>query len=180
MTIYNDAENSWSPTATALDDDNYWIGRHFGNEDYFYVYSRGWVISSDCIKTIRPMNIDGLFSTTGMYPMVELNDTLFMVQGSNGIWKRPVSQISAIQEEVIQPDRTDVYPNPADEYFNITGLPSNQDITISVTDLTGRRHLQEEVSRNQRISIHNLDQGIYFVQIRYGKDSVVKKMVIVR
>jgi hypothetical protein len=132
------------------------------------------------MKTIRPMNVDGLFNTSGLYPMVELNDTLFLVQGSNGIWKRPVSQISAIQEEVLQPDRIDVYPNPANEYINITGLPLNQDITICVTDLTGRRHIQSKVSRNQRISIHNLNQGIYFVHIRYGKESVVKKMIIVR
>jgi hypothetical protein len=178
--IYDESTSSWSSTQTALDDGFYWNWRHLGNEDYFYYFSQGWVISNDCMKSISPMNTDGLLNTADTYQMVFLNDTLYLVQGSNGIWKRPVWQVSAVEEAETQPDPISVYPNPAGEYFSITGLPNNLKVDISLMDLTGRIVCKAILSQDQRIDTSGISPGIYFVQIRYGGESVVRKIMISR
>ena len=178
--IYDESTSSWSPTESALDHGFYWNWMHFGNVDYFYYSSQGWFMSNDCINSIRPMNTDGLLSPEDTYQMVFLNDTLYLVQGSNGIWKRPAWQVSAVEEAEILPDPITVYPNPAGEYCSITGLPNYQKVDISLTDLTGKIVFLGTLPQDQRIDTRRTNPGMYFVRIRYGGELVVRKIMICR
>jgi hypothetical protein len=178
--LYNDASSTWSPTQTALNNGLDWNWRHLGSDDYFYYFSQGWVISNDCLTSVRPMNTDGLLAATETYQMGFLNDTLYLVQGSNGIWKRPAWQISAVEDTEVLPDPITVYPNPAGEYFSITGLPNNQKVDVSMMDLTGRSVFMGILRQDQRIDARRMSPGIYFVQIRYGGELVVRKIMICR
>ncbi|MFA6126906.1 MAG: T9SS type A sorting domain-containing protein [Bacteroidales bacterium] len=178
--VYDETTSTWSPASLALDENLPWNWRPLGSEDYFYYYSQGWVISHDCLQSIRSMDTEGLLNKTDTYPIVCLNDTLYLVQGTNGIWKRPIDQLSSDEEEEIHSDPILVFPNPAADYLQISGLPNDQEVTVSLLDMTGRSCEQLILSGEQSININGLAPGIYFLRIRYAAKSVLKRVAIMR
>jgi photosystem II stability/assembly factor-like uncharacterized protein len=79
-----------------------------------------------------------------------------------------------------------VYPNPANESFNISALVRDvTDLKIELRDTNGK--LLKTFSESHfsghfetTISTENYRQGIYFVHVRQGERSWVKKIVIVK
>jgi hypothetical protein len=74
-------------------------------------------------------------------------------------------------------DRIALYPNPASDYTMIKGLSANDQVTV--TDLSGRTIYTAAAQHSElNIPVAGFEAGIYFVQVRSGAASAVKKLVI--
>jgi D-alanyl-D-alanine carboxypeptidase len=66
-----------------------------------------------------------------------------------------------------------VYPNPATNEFNFSGLPVNSQIQL--TDLTGKLLITKKVVENQsKIEIGQLPNGVYILRTVLGTKKIVK------
>lgn len=71
-----------------------------------------------------------------------------------------------------------IYPNPVREVLKIE-LLSNQSFDITLRDVTGRRVSNMEGNgKKAYINVSNFDKGLYFVEIRSGNETLIKKVII--
>jgi hypothetical protein len=73
-----------------------------------------------------------------------------------------------------------MYPNPAtDRVFIETGEVTGSEIYVSIFDITGK--LKQQVlkpSENKiEVDIHNLSNGIYFVELKSNNKKSLQKLV---
>ena len=69
----------------------------------------------------------------GIFPLAIKGDTLFAGTSSHGVWKRPLSQMTGIEEINNNAGNIEVYPNPATN--NIT-IESHQKSTMEISKYT--------------------------------------------
>jgi hypothetical protein len=70
-----------------------------------------------------------------------------------------------------------LYPNPASDFVKITGIKKSCNLTIY--DITGKELRNEHIDKDELISISNLENGIYFVNLAIdGKNKLFKLFVI--
>lgn len=81
--------------------------------------------------------------------------------------------------EIYAGDDVTLYPNPAGESFIIRGLPA-ETYKLEIIDARGAVVMSREIAdAGGEVRVDSsLLPGIYFVSIRYGKYSMVKKLVI--
>ncbi|MFA8301221.1 MAG: choice-of-anchor J domain-containing protein [Hyphomicrobiales bacterium] len=74
-------------------------------------------------------------------------------------------------------DGIEVFPNPADNYVNITCEAGTH---ILVTDIKGRviKEDKNNTTTNLTINTQNLAEGIYLVKMRNGENTSVRKLII--
>lgn len=80
---------------------------------------------------------------------------------------------ASIEEIMTLSDNTTVYPNPANEKFNVIYklVKTNADVRISVYDIQGKLVLQQNLGSqsvgwyNSQFSTENLDEGMYMIQV---------------
>ena len=74
------------------------------------------------------------------------------------------------KESIFKDNNITVYPNPANEYINISFKTSlDKSINISVYDYMGKEVYQSVIENNssiQTIDISNLNKGLYFINLR--------------
>jgi hypothetical protein len=77
-------------------------------------------------------------------------------------------------------DEIIVFPNPASNNVNISGLKNNS--TIQFIDVSGRTVLQQKIARAAKVNIdiNSLTIGIYIMQIQDDIQSRLYKLVIKR
>lgn len=80
-----------------------------------------------------------------------------------------------------------IYPNPASSSVNVdlSGMITNGDILLKLTDVSGRQVMQQKISGASKASNHTIDvsrqtPGIYMLTIQTGKEQYVQKIVVVR
>ncbi len=76
-----------------------------------------------------------------------------------------------------------IYPNPANNNFNITGEFVNQgNVSVSLTDINGKiisiNNLGKTSVINEKIDVSDLDKGMYFVKIVYNDKVAIYKLSI--
>jgi hypothetical protein len=81
--------------------------------------------------------------------------------------------VSEILEEDIS-----VYPNPSSGIFTISGLEKYEEFTISVIDAYGRV-INDNINSNV-LDISSSAKGIYFVKISKEKNSVIKRISLLK
>jgi len=71
-------------------------------------------------------------------------------------------------------------PNPASDYFQLTGLENAGEYSISVFDVSGRKVLEKIIAGNnyESIRISEINSGIYFVRIANNGSGVFLKLII--
>ncbi|TXE19656.1 S8 family serine peptidase [Psychroserpens burtonensis] len=85
--------------------------------------------------------------------------------------------LSVAQNEL---DSFELFPNPANAYFEFSLLNQNDSLNLTIYDLNGRVLLTESFNSEQRkiVNIENLTTGIYFVEINNGNQRGIKKLII--
>lgn len=75
----------------------------------------------------------------------------------------------------------ELYPNPGNGFFNLRSAHfSGATCSITVVDLLGKTIYHSESSAfNNSIDLSSLENGIYFVCIAQGKESVAEKKIII-
>lgn len=71
-----------------------------------------------------------------------------------------------------------VYPNPANDYFEITNDSQNP-ISVNIYDLLGNKVITAESSRlkKQSFSLASLNSGVYLVELKSDNQKLVKKLI---
>lgn len=69
-----------------------------------------------------------------------------------------------------------VYPNPATEYLAIDNIRAER-VSIEVINRLGQVVKTEELNRESKLNINDLEQGSYFIRISDGQANTVKKFV---
>jgi sugar lactone lactonase YvrE len=75
-----------------------------------------------------------------------------------------------------------IFPNPSQGSFNLSGLKINEEIQIKITDVTGRIIFNKTViTTGDYVLDLPADQNLYFMQLKDGSGSVLhKKLVVAR
>jgi len=68
-----------------------------------------------------------------------------------------------------------VYPNPTHDYLNIQNVSKAEIDTFIVTDLTGKKVLEQ--NKTTQIDVRNLAKGMYFLGIISGKNKETTKFI---
>ncbi|MDZ4751628.1 MAG: T9SS type A sorting domain-containing protein [Flavobacteriales bacterium] len=69
-----------------------------------------------------------------------------------------------------------LYPNPANDFISIRGIPSNASMVIY--DITGKVVMSKNVMPGIGLDISSLDEGIYSMIISHKAMSVTKKLIV--
>ena len=72
-------------------------------------------------------------------------------------------------------NRISVYPNPAKDYVIVN---SNTAVVVQIFDASGRKILEQQSFKGERIDTSGLLSGIYVIQISNGKNSQSQKLII--
>ena len=123
-----------------------------------------------------------------MYPNVNLSTYDHIVIQCIGINERwghvnlgaingPDCALLSVNEKTLSESVT-VYPNPANEYFEITNDSQNE-LAVEIYDILGNKVIASEASRvkKQSFSLANLNSGVYLVQLKSNNQKVVKKLI---
>jgi hypothetical protein len=86
------------------------------------------------------------------------------------------------QNNIQLPTDLEVYPNPAEETVVVRGLSSNTTYNVSVMNSLGIAILPEtqmssDLLGELPISVSKLSSGIYFIQVRGNKGTMMAKFV---
>jgi hypothetical protein len=75
-----------------------------------------------------------------------------------------------------------IYPNPSNGKFNIIGNITSSNITITVSDITGKTVLIRNIDNvsvlNQEIDLTNNNKGIYFIKINNNNKTNTYKVTV--
>lgn len=81
-----------------------------------------------------------------------------------------------IETQTIADERISVYPNPTSDYLNIQNDSNTTIDTITVTDLTGRKVLDQNQNTMQ-INVQNLAKGMYVLEVSVGEHKEIRKFL---
>lgn len=123
-----------------------------------------------------------------MYPNVDLDTYDYIVIQCIGIDERwgyvnlgaasgPDCTLLSVAEKSLR-ETVDVYPNPANDHFEITNNSQNP-IAVNIYDLLGNRVITSETSRlkKQSFSLANLNSGVYLVELISDDQKLVKRLI---
>ena len=77
--------------------------------------------------------------------------------------------------------QVDLYPNPAQDKVIFTSNIETENLTISISDLTGRIILNQQVKTNRNITILDLSliNGAYIVRISSNQNKILTKKLLI-
>ena len=72
-------------------------------------------------------------------------------------------------------DNVAIFPNPAQDYMTIK---TNQNYKITIYDITGKAIFTKQMKSDfETINIANLKTGVYIINLKNGKNSIIRKLV---
>ena len=69
-------------------------------------------------------------------------------------------------------------PNPANEYIEITSAEPIGELQFTMTDISGRRVLDQQIYTNQRINITHISKGTYIYTVNDGNGQSTGKVTV--
>ncbi|WP_422104382.1 T9SS type A sorting domain-containing protein [Winogradskyella sp.] len=135
-----------------------------GDDLYFAQYGTNRISKID-ISIATPTVVDVVTGLDGPYGLA-LNETdLYFSQASGDkISKINLSSLSTNEFSTINSIK--VYPNPSTDFINISGLIETK--RFKIYNILGVEMLIGIISRNEKIDIKNLKNGIYFLKFDDG------------
>jgi hypothetical protein len=132
-------------------------------------------------------NNDGMMGQSNIRDLDIYNDTLYISGGFQNIGYDTtyhyggVAKMNAalsaldVSEFNIIPYNISVFPNPANDFIAIQGIPPSVNYQVRITDIAGRTIKTE--SNKSKIDIRELTTGMYLVSIEFDKGRVVKRFL---
>jgi hypothetical protein len=124
----------------------------------------------------------GIPTNTQIYSLA-LNETyVFAGTANKGVWKRPLSEISGINDVDITSSKINIYPNPAIDIITISmNLNVYKDATINIYNLAGVLVKKEILKqKQQQINISDICNGIYIIEVKSEESLDKQKLIIQR
>lgn len=96
---------------------------------------------------------------------------------ANYIWGANVGQVFStnLSTDNFSFNNFTMYPNPANDYFLISGL--NQTSKLEIFNTIGEKILEQTIENNSKIET-NWNSGIYFAKVTSSENSMIKKISI--
>ncbi len=180
----NDNGGHWTHTSLIKDvtsmitvDTNLFVG----------TWSQGvyWLVNMD--SSWVQVGLPGNYVTS----FASLNGNLYAATINNSVWKRPVSEMTVItgikKETPSDFSLYQNYPNPFNPTTSIEySLDKRQFVSLKVYDILGREVavlINEEKpagSYEVKFDASGLSSGVYLYRISAGKNSVTRKMILMR
>jgi hypothetical protein len=121
-------------------------------------------------------------------PVTSLSGKMMIAFSSNSSitkqgWTACYSTEVGIGNSSASPNEIRIYPNPFNDFVTIDFKPGAlQTYQISVSDLKGQIYFTEKIkiksgSIKDIIDLSNLQQGVYFINIKGNKSSYIKKII---
>jgi len=103
-------------------------------------------------------------------------DYLYAVTLGSGVYKRPISEFVSLGVESSLVDAFQLYPNPANDEFNIVTLPGMVPMNLIVTNAVGARMVNSKILKSGTTKIGCADwaSGIYLITV----GNVSKRVVV--
>lgn len=92
------------------------------------------------------------------------NELYIAEKDGNKVSKIDITTLS-IEDNILKP-RIQLYPNPANDYFQLSNLTAAEGYTIY--NMLGAKIKSSNISINEKIDIQNLTNGIYFLKLDNG------------
>jgi hypothetical protein len=142
---------------------------------------------------------DGL-SNLNIHTLTIDNNNYVYAGTDNGVWRRPLSEITAVEEEQIDEMPTEFllsqnYPNPFNPSTKIKySVPQSSNVVIKVFDILGNE-IETVVNEEKPVGTYEitwnaeqlpsrqgsaLTSGVYFYQLRAGSFVETKKMLLLK
>lgn len=145
-------------SAFGIDGTNIFVG---------YANSSGGVfLSTDTGATWSAVNTGIEAITSNIASLSVIGTNVFVGFGNFGIWKRPLSEMTGIEEVGSGGEQVavSVYPNPASNKLNFK-IENGKTAIIELYDIMGKQLLQQNITSSALINLSNLSSGIYFYKI---------------
>jgi hypothetical protein len=133
------------------------------------VYANGYVIGSNN-TTVLSFDATDITTTINYGGGIFLN--IYFAKLGNNIMG--VKSLSANEE-------FNAYPNPAAAILNIALTQAHSNAEIKITDILGKEiasHILASGEKNASLDVSNLNNGVYFVNLKTTEGVVTKKIVI--
>jgi photosystem II stability/assembly factor-like uncharacterized protein len=133
----------------------------------------------------------GLPNSDNINSIVYDNNFIYAGTGSNGVWKRHLSELIGIQNiSSVEPDKFTLsqnYPNPFNPVTKIQfAIPKSGLTSVKIYNALGQE-TATLVNQNLNTGTYSVDwdagnyaSGIYFYRIRSGNYSAVKSMMLIK
>ena len=165
-------------SACAGSTQSYGIQTVQGASNYIWTVPGGAVINSGQGTKVININHSSVPSPNGIITVKSTNNC-----GTSALKVLPVvtSACPRLGEAVTQ---LQVYPNPANDYINISfNVEETQQATIILRDAAGRVVYNEATYaaagfNNQQIELSSLSKGVYFVQLQTASSSENTRLII--
>lgn len=109
-----------------------------------------------------PEVVDVIVGVYYAWTLLLVEDEMYVTEfGGNRIFKVDLSTLSTI--DFSKPEELKVYPNPASEFVQISGLDTSEDYKI--INILGAEIKTGKISSAEKIDIQNLTRGVYFLEI---------------
>jgi hypothetical protein len=163
------------------------------------IESGGWLVGNDSLgvflftddgDSLGSRN-DGLTNLNIHTLTIDNNDYVY-AGTDNGVWRRPLSEITAVEEEQIAVVPTEFllsqnYPNPFNPNTKIKySVPQSSNVVIKVFDVLGNE-IETLINEEKPVGTYevtyyatNLPSGVYFYQLRAGSFVETKKMILLK
>ena len=143
--------------------------------DSFYVYARNVSITGGDLTGDAKLDFIFGHKTGGL--------SVLLKDGGNIIVQPPLkpkdTSTISVQEIENNSGVIQVFPNPANSSFTITGIIGDENTAqIQLFGINGKLEIQAKVSNNTEVTIDNLSNGIYFLQVK--SEAVIETIKIVK
>lgn len=108
--------------------------------------------------------------------------TCFYAYSSTPNWRSAQTNTTTTgtQKSKFDNDLISIYPNPASSLLNIDNLSSNQKVTVSIIDLTGKILFWQSLNPNEnlQLNVSEFAQGLYLIEIKNADETIIRKKFI--
>jgi hypothetical protein len=110
------------------------------------------------------------------------NDNAGLIQSNAGTDVGSIINFSSAAgiEKIGNNEQVLVYPNPANNSFQISVIGNSKQATICMYDINGKMVLSQVINRKTSIDTSNLKDGVYNISITSSEGVVNRRLVIVR
>lgn len=125
-------------------------------------------------------------TTWGVYSLAIKGTNIYAGIGQAGVWTRALSELTGVNELVVENNQVTIFPNPVTDFCTITLnciSSAHHFITsslLTICDVSGRTVLQQLFNADDKIDLSILTPGVYLIELadkegRNLKGKVVKQ-----
>jgi hypothetical protein len=142
------------------------------------VYSQYEILSTPTILLVAPnRDILGQVYLPDFVPQTTVIDSMIMANGIMPTFTSTRGLLNGgLNEKII------VYPNPAHETISMNGLNADKDNTflLTVMNISGQKILEPFLQNTQQVSVKEMPDGFYFLNLHKGNVRVYSEKLLVQ